>query len=447
LNRDLAAPEPEQATRAGSERSTPRLGPLSLRVNFSWTLAGSVTYAGCQWGVLIAIARLGNPEMVGQFALALAITAPVIMLTNLQLRAVQATDARRQYEFGEYLGLRLIMTALALVLIAAIGLLAGYSRGVFLIIMLVALAKAFEAISDVVHGLLQQRERMDRIGKSQILKGMMSLLVAALILYLTGSLIFAIGAYAFVWLALLIGYDLRSAAMINELTYSNHIVPLRPTYNRARISHLVMLVAPLGLSAMLISLNTNIPRYFLEHQVGTFELGIFAAMAYLPVAGRVVVNSVGQAVSPRLSQHFANAERRQFVVLLLKMLGSATFIGVTALAIAITAGRTVLEFIYGPEYAAYHRTFVLVMVGGLSLYIASVLNYALISTRAFRIHLPIVASVSATVLVASALLITGYGIDGAAMAIIAGGLVQTGGSVVGICYALTHRRGAERRPG
>jgi len=40
-----------------------------------------------------ALAKLGNASMVGQYALALAIAAPVFMLTNLQLRAVQATDA------------------------------------------------------------------------------------------------------------------------------------------------------------------------------------------------------------------------------------------------------------------------------------------------------------------------------------------------------------------
>jgi hypothetical protein len=32
--------------------------PLSLRRNFSWTLAGNVVYAGCQWGMLVALAKL-----------------------------------------------------------------------------------------------------------------------------------------------------------------------------------------------------------------------------------------------------------------------------------------------------------------------------------------------------------------------------------------------------
>ncbi|MGI8856402.1 MAG: hypothetical protein ACR2JW_11675, partial [Thermomicrobiales bacterium] len=56
-------------------------GARSLRANFSWTFVGNVVYAACQWGMLVVLAKLGSPEVVGQFALGLAITAPVIMLT------------------------------------------------------------------------------------------------------------------------------------------------------------------------------------------------------------------------------------------------------------------------------------------------------------------------------------------------------------------------------
>jgi hypothetical protein len=41
---------------------------LSLRLNFSWALAGNIIYAACQWGMLSVLAKLGSPEMVGLFA-------------------------------------------------------------------------------------------------------------------------------------------------------------------------------------------------------------------------------------------------------------------------------------------------------------------------------------------------------------------------------------------
>ena len=69
--------------------------PLSLTRNFSWTLIGTLElYAFCQWGMLVVLAKLCSTLMVGQCALALAITAPVFVFVGLNLRTVQVTDAR-----------------------------------------------------------------------------------------------------------------------------------------------------------------------------------------------------------------------------------------------------------------------------------------------------------------------------------------------------------------
>ena len=148
------SPPSRSASRADGVLPPPR--GLSLRENFSWTFAGNVVYAASQWGLLVALAKLGSPEMVGRFSLGLAIAAPVMMLTNLQLRGVQATDARRQYRFGHYLALRLVMTTAALAVIAAISCLAGYSFEAAAVVVIVGVAKASESVSDVYHGLLQQ---------------------------------------------------------------------------------------------------------------------------------------------------------------------------------------------------------------------------------------------------------------------------------------------------
>lgn len=123
--------------------------PLTLRRNFSWTFVGNFVYAACQWGMLVVLAKLGTPEMVGQFTLGLAVTAPVIMFTNLQLWAVLVTDAKNEYIFGDYLGLRLFMTGLALAIIIGITLVAGYRWETSLVILLVGLSKAVESISEV----------------------------------------------------------------------------------------------------------------------------------------------------------------------------------------------------------------------------------------------------------------------------------------------------------
>ena len=93
-----------------------------LFVNFLWVFVGNIVYAGCQWGMLTALAKLGPPDIVGRFSLASAIASPVILFLNLQLRVVQSSDACNKFSFEDYLGVRLFTTTLAMFVIALLAL-------------------------------------------------------------------------------------------------------------------------------------------------------------------------------------------------------------------------------------------------------------------------------------------------------------------------------------
>ena len=158
---------------------------LSLRSNFAWMLSGNVVYAVCQWGAIVALAKLGSSFMVGQFSLGLAIAGPVLMLTNLHLRAVQATDARRLYSFREYLRLRMALTLIGMTAIFGVAFFGHYERQTALVIAAVAVAKAIETLSDIHYGLFQLSDRLDQTGKSMMLRGTLSMM--AIIAVLRGT--------------------------------------------------------------------------------------------------------------------------------------------------------------------------------------------------------------------------------------------------------------------
>src|SRR5215510_14086924 len=78
----------------------------TLCADFGWTFVGNAIYAAGQLAILMLLAKLVRPEMVGEYALGLAVVYPVMQFTNLQLRSVMTSDVRQQTEFGYYLGLR-----------------------------------------------------------------------------------------------------------------------------------------------------------------------------------------------------------------------------------------------------------------------------------------------------------------------------------------------------
>ena len=56
---------------------------------------------------------------------------------------------------------------------------------------------------------------------------------------------------------------------------------------------------------MLVNLNVNVPRYFIQWKLGTRELGIYSALAFLMSAGNLFVGALAQAVFVRLARFYA----------------------------------------------------------------------------------------------------------------------------------------------
>ncbi len=393
-----------------------------MRKNFSWNFIGNVVYAGCQWGILVVMAKLTSPEMVGRFALGLAITAPIVLLSELQLRGVQATDAKGDFDFGHYLAVRLIMIALALAAIAGYAATGGYGRETAFVILGVGLAKGFESIADIFHGLMQRHERMDRIAQSRILKGAMSLAVMALAVSLTRDVFWGVLGMAAVGVVVLLKFDLKNATTVqvagNPDGLKSDWRKIAPRFDYQKMRELVWLAFPLGLVMTLLSLNTNIPRYFIETHYGEASLGIFAAIAYLMQVGSQVMNALSQSAAPRLASYWASKKKKPFLRLFYSLFLVAFSLGLAGVIVASLFGSQILQFIYGVEYSERADLFIWLMTAAAFSYFTWVIGVPLTAMRIFRVQF-FIASTSLIVLFFScSSFVISHGLSGAAMAIV-----------------------------
>ena len=419
-------------TRLGSLASSPAPASgttrtLGLRGNLAWTLIGNTAYAASQWAILILLAKLSGPEVVGQFSLGLAITAPIFMLTNLQLRAVQATDARNDFDTGDYLALRLITTAVAWVALAALVVAGGFRAATALVILAFGLAKGMESVSDIFYGLMQQHERMDKIAISMMIKGAITLSAVGAAISLAGNTIGAVMGLAASWTIVLVAYDLPSTAAFWRDRECAALLP-RPRWSKAHLLRLTRLAFPLGIVMMLISLIACIPRYFIEAALGARALGIFTAIAYLMVVANTVVFALGQAVSPCLARLFAAGDIEAYRSLLLRLVGAAVVGGGVAVVLVLGGGGVILQALYTTEYAQRADVFFWLTIATALGAVASILGYGMTAARCFRIQAPLFAVVVLATTLFSALLIPRHGLLGAALATTIGSIVQLLGS-------------------
>jgi O-antigen/teichoic acid export membrane protein len=306
----------------------------------------------------------------------------------------------------------------------------------------------------VFYGLLQQQEQMNRIAVSMIIKGPLSLMMLACGLYFTGSVAWAAAGLALAWLIVLVAFDLRNGQLalyesmatnehgqFNESLYRK---VLRPIWKRDVLMKLVWLALPLGVVALLVALNTNIPRYFIQHYLDERALGIFAAMTSLTMIDAQVVNALGQSASPKLSQYYAAGNGAAFRSLSVKLICMALLIGAIMMALALLVGGPVLSILYGPEYSAHIQAFLWIMAASWATDVAQILGYSMTAARYFKAQMPVFLLQGATAVISCVVLVPNYHLVGAAIAMLCAMTVQLIGSGLLVVHAVYAIRPAIR---
>lgn len=403
----------------------------TLRTNFLWNASGNGVFALCQWGTLIVFAKLGSPALVGQVVYGLALAAPLFVIAGMQLRSVQATDADDRHTLGQYIGLRVLTTTAALtiaVLIAAFMWAGG--RQSALIVLFWALSKVVDSGSDCLYGLFQQSERMDYVGVSFSLRGLLSVASVAILFRVSRSAPLALAGLVASWGAVFALFDIPVAR--NLLSRRKHIPnesgkvaqTLRPVLTRRQLAPLCLEAAPLGIVAFLLTMQTQIPRYVVAGVLHTRELGLFSAAAYLTFVGAMLVNALGAPACVRLAQYHVSGNSSAFRTLLTKLLLVAAALGVAGIVVSAVAGGRILTLLYTNEYARMASVLTILCVGSAFSFVASFLGYGMTSLRRYRIQVPIFVVVVLITLLGCYWLTARYGLMGTAIGILAGNLAQ-----------------------
>ncbi len=384
---------------------------MRLRKSIAWMLAGRIVYATCMWLLVVAIARLGSTEMLGEYSFAIALTSPIIMFCRFNLRVFMVTDASGQFADGDYLATRISTSVLAVAITAGVLLATGSSWDVATLVMLVAVYKSVESVSDYYHSVFQRQNRIPPFSVSLILHGIGVCFAFVISLIYFKSVIAGAGLAVAVWLALLLFYDRPRA----------NAGPTGPMiWSVGNVRKVIAACFLLGVVMALVSLRASIPVYFVMSELGPVQLGLYSAAAYFVVAGHLVVTSVLEVTAPRLAQARKDGDSDTLIGLSMKILAVLLSCGVVAIVASHFLGEMILTLVYGAQYAPMAGLLTLlaisVTVGFAAQLIGSLLTVARLFTWQVAANVVCLVAVS----IACWMLVGDYGPMGAGLAIIAG---------------------------
>ncbi len=392
--------------------------------NAAWALAGNSIYAGCQWAVFVLIVKLLTAEQAGVFAYAVAITGPIFVFANLRLRNLLATSVAMPGGFSDYLNARLLTTALAVALSLAIGMVVLPSPHSFAVLATMAAGRACDAVSEICQGLFQRDLDMRGAAIGLSTNGFVSVGLVAAALVLSPSLLLATAAYAAGSLIALVCWDLPATASLRRIDRDARSAAAesarRPTDAACRLLGIAL---PLGLSSAIGSVRANFPRYVIASSLGAAMLAKFAAISYITMVGHLIVTSSSQVALPLLASDIVHSDAR-YRMRLGGLVAATILLGSLGVIACMLVGRPALVTLYGPEYGDYLGLLVWLLVGTVVMFASNFLGTGTTAKQRFGVQFVITALSFGAVALLTAPLVTGYGLTGAAWALLAGAIVE-----------------------
>lgn len=351
------------------------LAKNKLKSKLSWSLFGNIIYALSQWGVVTIIAKYGTSRDLGIYSIGLAVTAPIVLFFNFQLRTILATDSKNEYEFKQYYGGRIIHLTISFLIILPVSFIYGENKETIIAIILMGLVKYFESLSDIFMGLFQKKGRIDLIGKSQLFRGIFTVVIFGLSFVLTRSVILSVCGLLITMIVRFISYDMKKAQEYAD------IIPSFDSWLR-----LIRIALPLGIVSLINSLNTNIPRYLLDRLSSPSDLGIYSALSYVLVAANMLITPISLLAAPKLADAYNNNRVKQFVKLNIILILFSTLVFIPIILILIIQGENVLKILYSDEYATYNYEFIIINCSMLFSFYTTFFNLSIVTARFFQIQ-------------------------------------------------------------
>ena len=313
--------------------------------------------------ILMVMNRTNGLYDSGVFSIAFAVASLMLFMAQYGLRRFQSSDILEKYKFREYHAMRFITCGAMLA--ASLGycvygmIFRDYSMDKFLVIFMVCFLKGIQGYSDVIHGHMQLKGRLDVATRCSSVRYVAEMVSFIIVLLLTHNVLLSMGACLAVSLIVMMLTSINAG-----LEYCD---TMRPSITGARFRRLAIEGFPLFASLFLNMYISNAPKYaidaFLSEEMQAYYNFIFMPAFVIQLITHFIFNPIittyaklWESEDPSGRRELARRIRWQCLMIL----------GITAVGVgvALTIGIPLLSIIFGVDLSAYKMELVVVMIGG-----------------------------------------------------------------------------------
>ena len=378
----------------------------NFKSNFIWNILGTGLNAFTSLFFLIAVTRINGINEAGIFTLAYSTACILYVVGTYAGRIFQVTEASKEITDKDFIFNRLLSCLLMMVITVVFVLLKRYNLYKSSIFILLSFYRCLEAFSDVLYGILQKNDLLNKVGKSYFIKALLSIIAFILIDIATHNIIISCIGMILLWIIVITVYDFKN--IIGLVDFKENI-NMKNVLKIFKNGFFVFIITFLGLYIM------NAPKYAIDNYLTEDIQAIFGII----VMPATIMSLAGQLlIHPFLNNIVKlNTEKdiKGLNALILKIILYISIFGIIASMLAYFLGTPVLSFVYGIDLNGYQLQLVEVIIASTLYNIGVIYSSVLTTIRHTFVQFVIYAIVSIFVLITSNILTLKMGVNGAVL--------------------------------
>ena len=347
---------------------------------YIWNIVGSIANALLSVIVLMLVTRTLDGKQTDIFSIGWAISQLMVTIGTYQIRTYQATDVKECFKFRQYLLFRIITVTIMLIISFIYVIAKKYDVYKSLIIFIICIFRAVDALADVYEGWFQQKERLDLAGKAVTGRIIIGIVCFGLTLFCTRNLLCACMCLTFCYIISFIVYDIRYTIVIEKLKKRDKWERGTKWFFKLAIEGL-----PIFINAFLMMAISNTPKMVIDAAIenGGMEEGIQTVLSilFLPASVLTLAYIVFRPMLTRMAIMWTNGKIKEFIKIIIKLIICLLGMVILLLVGSSLMGIPVLSFIYAVDLSPYKRHLLIIILGGCFCTFSYVFDNALIIIR------------------------------------------------------------------
>lgn len=305
---------------------------------------GSGIYLFCQWIITFIVVWVAGYEVAGILSVSMSVSTTYVVIATFNMRNYQSSDIVGKHSEKTYLFSRVFTSAASILVTLVYSFLQDFSFYQIICINIFMIFKIGEAAVDVLHGSLQKKWRFDVIGVSYSVRGVLSVALFSIGLYLTKDLVVALSLMAAGTIIFIMLYDVkmykREFSALGKFEFGDMI-------------RLLLQCVPMVLYGLMFSYVSMYPRVAVEEMFGAKLLGFYASVAAPALIVQTAATFIFNPLVSVFANHYKDGNLKKFRGLAIKISLFIVAFGAVAVALGYFAAPIALPILFGKEITPY----------------------------------------------------------------------------------------------